>query len=273
MEYMTSVKLKLNKDRVRCDGTYPLVFQLIHRRQKKLIYSPFKLYEDEFDEQHGKVRFVSEERRLQRDVRRMNREIRQQWKSIGKHIETLEQRRETYSVADVVFRYKVEHDSLSLLHYMDQQIAYRERLSRFGSVAALRNTRSSVSSFIGQRIVVLSDVNGAFIRDYEEWLLRRGVCYNTVCYYMRNLRSVYNQAVLDGYPMSENYPFRFLHSKPQHTVKRALGRDAMRRIADIDLSGHPHLDMARDLFMFSFFSRGMPFVDMVFLKKAQSTGA
>ena len=130
---MTSVKLKLNKDRVRCDGTYPLVFQLIHRRQKKLIYSPFKLYEDEFDEQHGKVRFVSEERRLQRDVRRMNREIRQQWKSIGKHIETLEQRRETYSVADVVFRYKVEHDSLSLLHYMDQQIAYRERLSRFGA--------------------------------------------------------------------------------------------------------------------------------------------
>lgn len=272
MEYMTSVKLKLNKDRVRCDGTYPLVFQLIHRRQKKLIYSPFKLYEDEFDEQHGKVRFVSEERRQERDVRRMNREIRQQWKSIGRHIETLEQRRETYSVADVVFRYKVEHDSLSLLHYMDLQIAYRERLSRFGSVAALRNTRSSVSWFIGLRIVGLSDVNGAFIRDYEEWLLRRGVCYNTVCYYMRNLRSVYNQAVLDGYPMSANHPFRFLHSKPQHTVKRALGREAMRRIADVDLSDYPHLDMARDLFMFSFFSRGMPFVDIVFLKKSAVNG-
>lgn len=233
-------------------------------KAEKLIYSPFKLYEDEFDEQHGKVRFVSEERRQERDVRRMNREIRQQWKSIGRHIETLEQRRETYSVADVVFRYKVEHDSLSLLHYMDLQIAYRERLSRFGSVAALRNTRSSVSSFIGLRIVGLSDVNGAFIRDYEEWLLRRGVCYNTVCYYMRNLRSVYNQAVLDGYPMSANHPFRFLHSKPQHTVKRALGREAMRRIADVDLSDYPHLDMARDLFMFSFFSRGMPFVDIVF---------
>ena len=174
---MTSVKLKLNKDRVRCDGTYPLVFQLIHRRQKKLIYSPFKLYEDEFDEQQGKVCYLSEERRMQREVRRMNREIRQQRKSIGRHIEILEQRRESYTVADVVFRYKVEHDSLSLLHYMDMQIAYRERLSRFGSVAALRNTRSSVSSFIGQRIVALSDVNGAFIRDYEEWLQYRVLLY------------------------------------------------------------------------------------------------
>ena len=82
----------------------------------------------------------------------MNREIRQQWKSIGRHIETLEQRRETYSVADVVFRYKVGvHHSLSLLHYMDLHIRpHRAPLSRIGSVAALRNTRSSVScSFIG----------------------------------------------------------------------------------------------------------------------------
>ena len=51
---MTSVKLKLNKDRIRRDGTYPLVFQLIHQRRKKLIYTPFKLHEDEFDEEHGR---------------------------------------------------------------------------------------------------------------------------------------------------------------------------------------------------------------------------
>ena len=42
---MTSVKLKLNKDRIRRDGTYPLVFQLIHLRRKKLIYTHLKLHE------------------------------------------------------------------------------------------------------------------------------------------------------------------------------------------------------------------------------------
>ena len=46
----------------------------------------------------------------------------------------------------------------------------------------------------------------------------------------------------------------------------------MRRIADIDLSAYPHLEQARDLFMFSFFSRGMPFVDMVFLQKSAVSG-
>lgn len=202
----------------------------------------------------------------------MNREIARQRRSIDGHIETLESRRESYTVADVVFRYQVEHDSLSLLHYIDLQIKQRERSGRFGSVAALRSTRASVAAFLGSKIAVLADVNGTFVRDYEAWLLRRGVCPNTVCYYMRNLKSVYNQAMLDGYPVCCNNPFRFVYVRPQRTVKRALDRDAMRRIADIDLSAYPHLEQARDLFMFSFFSRGMPFVDMVFLQKSAVSG-
>lgn len=269
---MTSVKLKLNKDRIRRDGTYPLVFQLIHLRRKKLIYTPFKLHEDEFDEEHGKVLCVPNGLRPPREIRRMNREIARQRRSIDGHIETLESRRESYTVADVVFRYQVEHDSLSLLHYIDLQIKQRECSGRFGSVAALRSTRSSVAAFLGSKIAVLADVNGTFVRDYEAWLLRRGVCPNTVCYYMRNLKSVYNQAMLDGYPVCCNNPFRFVYVRPQRTVKRALDRDAMRRIADIDLSAYPHLEQARDLFMFSFFSRGMPFVDMVFLQKSAVSG-
>lgn len=133
---MTSVKLKLNKDRIRRDGTYPLVFQLIHLRRKKLIYTPFKLHEDEFDEEHGKVLCVPNGLRPPREIRRMNREIARQRRSIDGHIETLESRRESYTVADVVFRYQVEHDSLSLLHYIDLQIKQRECSGRFGSVAA-----------------------------------------------------------------------------------------------------------------------------------------
>ena len=127
---MTSVKLKLNRDRVLRDGTYPLVFQLIRQRRKKLIYTPFKLCEEEFDEEHGKVLCLSGGLRSPGEVRRMNRDIAQQRRSIDRHIETLELRRENYTAADVVFRYRVEHDGLSLLHYMDRQIGERERSER-----------------------------------------------------------------------------------------------------------------------------------------------
>ena len=52
---MTSVKLKLNKDRILLNGTYPLVFQVIHRRRKKLIYSRFKVAEPDYDAGQEKV--------------------------------------------------------------------------------------------------------------------------------------------------------------------------------------------------------------------------
>ena len=57
--------------------------------------------------------------------------------------------------------------------------------------------------------------------------------------------------------------------------KRALPRENMlRRISDADLPVklHPKYALARDLFMFSFYTRGMSFVDMIYLRKAISDG-
>lgn len=51
------------------------------------------------------------------------------------------------------------------------------------------------------------------------------------------------------------------------TVKRAVALDTIRRIRDIDLSAHPSLDFARKVFMFAFYTRGMSFIDIAFLKK------
>ena len=41
----------------------------------------------------------------------------------------------------------------------------------------------------------------------------------------------------------------------------------IRRIRDLDLSADPRLDFARDIFMFSFYTRGMSFIDIANLKK------
>lgn len=268
IKIMATVKLLLNKYRARRDGTYPLVFQLIHDRQKKLLYTPYKLFPEEFDEPKGKVLHISDDRRNRREVRRINRDIVKQRKSLDRHIETLEMRREKYSVADVVFRYRIEHDNLSLLRYLDIQIERKQNLGKHGMAAALRSTRSSLAAFVGMKIVHLNDLNGPLVRDYEEFLMGRGVCPNTICYYMRNLKSIFNQAVQDGYTMTTADPFRFIRTKQAKTVKRALERDTLRRLSEADFSQYPHLEVARDIFLFGFYCRGMSFVDILHLKKS-----
>lgn len=41
----------------------------------------------------------------------------------------------------------------------------------------------------------------------------------------------------------------------------------IKKIKELDLSQRPVLDYARDMFLFSFYTRGMSFVDMAYLKK------
>lgn len=56
------------------------------------------------------------------------------------------------------------------------------------------------------------------------------------------------------------------------TQKRAVDLETIRKIRDLDLTGHPSLDFARNVFMFAFYTRGMSFVDIAFLKKTDVRG-
>ena len=51
------------------------------------------------------------------------------------------------------------------------------------------------------------------------------------------------------------------------TIKRSISFVEIKRIKDLDLSRKPIWDYARDMFIFSFCTRGMSFVDMAYLKK------
>lgn len=52
------------------------------------------------------------------------------------------------------------------------------------------------------------------------------------------------------------------------TVKRALPLTIIKKMIRLELSMAPALDLARDMFLLSFYLRGMSFIDMAFLKKS-----
>lgn len=88
---------------------------------------------------------------------------------------------------------------------------------------------------------------------------------------MRNLRAIYNRAIEKEIAV-QRFPFWHVYTGIDKTVKRALPAKAIKEIKNLDLSLFPQLDYARDLFMFSFYTRGMSFIDMAFLKKKDLQG-
>lgn len=156
-------------------------------------------------------------------------------------------------------------------------LAYMEELS--GQLTAAGRTRTAETYTAAQRSfrmfrngddIAFDDLSQQVMQDYEQFLARRGVTRNTSSFYMRILRTVFNKAAEQGLT-SAPPPFGNVYTGIDKTVKRAITLDCIRRIKELGLSHSPALDFARDMFMFSFYTRGMSFVDMAYLRKKDLT--
>ena len=129
-------------------------------------------------------------------------------------------------------------------------------------------TDNSKTQSLSPSDIDFSQIDAHLIKCYEQYLLQqRKLCMNTVSFYLRTLRAVCNAATesgLDGCPR----PFRHVYTGIAPTEKRAIPIHAIRQLKTLDFHGKPSHERARDFFLFSFYTRGMPFVDMAYLKKS-----
>lgn len=258
---MASVKLMLNTSRILKNGTYPLVFQIIHNRRKKLFYTGFHIKKEELDEENATV---STNRGMNVKI---NREIRRIRRQLNERIQELELSDDDYTVDDILSA--ARHKSVKsfyLLQYIDSQIAWKKESRKEGTGAAYRSTKLSLSRFLGDQDIRMSQITSQFVIRYMNFLKNGGATDNTVNFYMRNFRTFYNLAMKDGFIPRISYPFDCIHTKPCKTVKRALSRKEMSRLLHFPLPEKSSARFARDLFLFSFYTQGMSFVDIVFLK-------
>jgi integrase/recombinase XerD len=90
---------------------------------------------------------------------------------------------------------------------------------------------------------------------------------------MRTLRTLFNSAIKYGYIKEEHYPFLSrnnpngysLRGLKQDTRPRAISKEDINKIRDLELEEGTPLFVDRSLFMFSFYCRGINFHDMAYL--------
>jgi integrase len=150
----------------------------------------------------------------------------------------------------------------------------RQLISQYQANGQLRTaetytaTLNSFMRFSRATDISLDSIAPLLMQQYESWLLHTArVTPNTSSFYMRKLRAAYNIAIGRGLTR-QRYPFRNVFTGKEKTAKRAVPLSVIRTIKTLDLSAHPTLTLARDLFMFSFYTRGMAFVDMAYLTKS-----
>jgi site-specific recombinase XerD len=156
-------------------------------------------------------------------------------------------------------------DKNKLFSFMDSVIKELSKNGHNRTAETYTSTLRSFQKFRKDEDINMQDINRTLIEEYEKFLHDEGVTMNSSSFYMRILRAVYNRAV-DRELIFDARPFRHVYTGVDKTMKRAIPIEDIKMIKEMKMIKKSR-SFARDMFMFSFYTRGMSFVDMAFLKK------
>ena len=139
-----------------------------------------------------------------------------------------------------------------VLGFMKQVARGLQVEGNFGTAHVYRSSLNAIIAYRGKDDFAFNEVTSEWLKGFEVYLRSRGCSWNTVSTYLRTFRAVYNRAVdLHRAPYVPHL-FRSVYTGTRADHKRALCDD----------------DMKKEFFILMFLLRGIPFVDLAYLRKS-----
>ena len=256
---MATIKVKLRPSSVTGRaGT--IFYQVTHRRATQQITTNIRLQSNEWDALRELVAVSVADRSIVQN--RIDSDIA----LLKRIVKDLDNSGVTYSVGDIVKRFKSPECHVLVLDFMQNQIRLLRNANRLGTALNYEKTMKNFAEFLGGVNLPFSAMTEQLIADYNAFLVQRGMVRNSISFYMRIMRAVYNKAVRQRL-VEQSHPFTDVYTGIDRTRKRAVSESVISQLYKLKLAEGTPLALARDIFIFSYCTRGMAFVDIAYLKK------
>ena len=267
---VTSIRVKFRPSTVagREGGLY---FQVIHRRVIRQINTRYRLYEREWEDRTQSVKIAGVNDARSAVLLSVKDSLRWDIVRLQRIIRNFNGQAQSYTADDVVLEFQRISAECTLRNYMQAVITRLLASGHSGTGGKYQSSLNSFMRFRHDEDITLDAIDSDLMQTYEAWLWQQGLTRNGSSSCLRNLRAVYNRAVEAGL-VEQSQPFRHVYTGTDRTIKRAVSFEVIRKIKNADLSRRPALALARDLFLFSFYTRGMSFVDMAYLQPEDIKG-
>lgn len=263
---MTTIKAMLDY-RPDKQGRHTLIFQIIHERKRGTIFSPYRLLSQEFDPKKEVAIATSRNQTHRALIREVNSFISSQREELQRVITELKQREPIITPRDITAAYRQRHDNRYVRTFMLTLIDELQQQGKHGTASTYKSTLTIFEKFAGNIKYQFDHLNESLLTKFENYMQLVPLQRNTITFYLRTLRAVYNKAKRKGCVTKDNNPFNGLSFRIYKTRKLAVSAVTLKKVAEADFNRKNHMNETRDLFMFSFYTRGMSFVDMAYLKR------
>lgn len=275
---MGAIKIVLHKVK-RANGSYPIRIRVTKNRKSKFFKTIFHALPEEFNEK------TEQFTRKYSNYLQSNRVLLKFKDKALKVYSELEYENEYFSLKDFdrafVSTVKPTQNMDNFFYFWNELIEDLNSAGRTGDARIHRHSYAALKKFNGSTQLRFEEIDITFLQKYENQLRSQGGTNGGISVRMRSIRTVYNLAIARsdvktkiGRMLNENYPFKKykisrLKSNP---IKKALPYEDMMKIVNMDIYKYPHLIHSHNLFVFSFYTRGMNFTDQMFLEWNQIGG-
>ena len=161
----------------------------------------------------------------------------------------------------------IEADNNLINEHFKHFLKFKNKKS---TIETYNQTLIKIGSFADINTLTFADINLPWLRRFEKFLADSGLSINTISIHLRNLRSIYNNAIDEDVISQSIYPFRKFNIKTETTIKRSLTVEQLRLVRDFDVEEYQ--ERYRDTFMLIFYLMGINIIDLCEIKEIDNTG-
>jgi len=259
-----TTKLVLNKARIKDDGTYPIIVRVTFNR--KIVNFPLTYYvpEKDWDSKNQQVKSSS---KVSSSIARLNGKLKDEQAKIFDQVTKLDISGSLSSMSAKELKAALvtqESEKPNIYEYIDLLIDEKLKARKKSSALAYRGVKRKLFDLYENRLHSFEQVDDSVLKCIETKHLEDGGSYGGLGVYMRTFRAICNRAIKDKIVSADLYAFKDYKIKKGDTQRKALSEIDLLKFKSFSTNSAPLL-LAQDIFMASFYMRGMNFIDIAYL--------
>lgn len=176
-----------------------------------------------------------------------------------------------FTLQDIINKFKKNSGKQLPLSYTNFHESLMEEIKNSGKLSTYnieKDTLRSIQRFFGKTEITFRDLSVDAIYKYQSFLNGNNNSQSTIGIRIRTLRAVFNKAIKREIIPVSMYPFnKFKVSKIKESGKKEYLSEEELELMKTDELFDKNDIIARDMFLLSYYGRGINFIDLMQLKK------
>jgi integrase/recombinase XerD len=276
---MATFKLVLYTSKKLKGGKHPVMLRITHDSQLKYIGTGFYAFPNEWDSEGMQFREKEDKEKGYKSYKKNHQLTQPQFDQIKLSLSEklneaveislqLQKGGKTLNLTQLINKLKKNEKHINFTQLTERVIQENKTAGRIGNAINYRTMLNVIQEFNGKDEIWFDTISYSWLKGFETWHLKKGNTINSLSVYMRAVRAIFNRGIKENIVDSGLYPFGRgkyeISSSP--TRKRAISKDAIKAIENVVLPENTSFWHAQNIFLFSFYLRGMNFIDIANLK-------